>query len=583
MQSLLLQDKPITTSTQTDGDNDDSSSGCLDGKVLRATNKNYHQCCGSSCCSSVSNNTPVVTIATAIHTAHMTYVNRYNATLSIPYRLSIASSSSSSCFGVCGGSGCDQLSVCGVVGLAVLFVVSDEENNEMDQRAIQTELQEANGVRCLRLSGNNMRQLYQTNRMVIIGDDETQTGEEDNKQQTNSSKIKTVQIIRQSYHKGNEGKVEGVSYVRDFHPGRLVILFGGDQRNSLLLFGFEISVVYFRAMYDPCDFVVGDTNKTTTNEKKEEEDVAVATTDEMNGIWSIRELLEWSHAAKCPSVAAQLSGTKKVQQMFSHNKDNHKDNNEDNDGKDVLKKLNFSKKEIEEMRKVFMSQVDLWETLQQRKKMFNDNIDKSNNNNDNKKKKKEGNEREGEGLVDIIAEAIANPNNFVLKPQREGGGNNIYGKDIANRLKNALLVINNENEDNNNNLKQYILMSKIKTPTHKAVLMSPWLFGTNNLRDVCPTLTAEQISSILAGNDVIQISEQRVLVGSGGVGRRLYCISVDDCVSELGVYGCMVMDGEKECLFNKQDGCYLLRTKSARQHEGGVAAGFAAIDSLLLV
>ena len=32
---------------------------------------------------------------------------------------------------------------------------------------------------------------------------------------------------------------------------------------------------------------------------------------------------------------------------------------------------------------------------------------------------------------DIIAKAIANPDDFVLKPQREGGGNNVWGQDIS--------------------------------------------------------------------------------------------------------------------------------------------------------
>lgn len=33
-----------------------------------------------------------------------------------------------------------------------------------------------------------------------------------------------------------------------------------------------------------------------------------------------------------------------------------------------------------------------------------------------------------------VAEAIRNPGAFVLKPQREGGGNNLYGDDVATAL-----------------------------------------------------------------------------------------------------------------------------------------------------
>lgn len=39
---------------------------------------------------------------------------------------------------------------------------------------------------------------------------------------------------------------------------------------------------------------------------------------------------------------------------------------------------------------------------------------------------------EGEEAVKM---ALANPEKYVLKPQREGGGNNVYGTDIPNALK----------------------------------------------------------------------------------------------------------------------------------------------------
>lgn len=44
------------------------------------------------------------------------------------------------------------------------------------------------------------------------------------------------------------------------------------------------------------------------------------------------------------------------------------------------------------------------------------------------------------------------PNDFVLKPQREGGGNNLYGKDILQKM----------NSQTAEELKAYILMQKIK-------------------------------------------------------------------------------------------------------------------------
>ena len=52
-------------------------------------------------------------------------------------------------------------------------------------------------------------------------------------------------------------------------------------------------------------------------------------------------------------------------------------------------------------------------------------------------------------------------------------------------------------------------------------------------------------------------------------------------VSELGVYGAFLGDGEAE-LLNEEAG-YLLRTKVNDSDEGGVAAGYAVLDSVLAV
>ena len=38
----------------------------------------------------------------------------------------------------------------------------------------------------------------------------------------------------------------------------------------------------------------------------------------------------------------------------------------------------------------------------------------------------------------VVKAAIQNPHRYVIKPQMEGGGNNIYGDNIKNMLTNAL-------------------------------------------------------------------------------------------------------------------------------------------------
>jgi glutathione synthase len=52
-------------------------------------------------------------------------------------------------------------------------------------------------------------------------------------------------------------------------------------------------------------------------------------------------------------------------------------------------------------------------------------------------------------------------------------------------------------------------------------------------------------------------------------------------VSELGIYGIYLHDGQSA--IRNDNGGYLLRTKGVESNEGGVAAGFAVIDSVQLV
>jgi glutathione synthase len=51
----------------------------------------------------------------------------------------------------------------------------------------------------------------------------------------------------------------------------------------------------------------------------------------------------------------------------------------------------------------------------------------------------------------------------------------------------------------------------------------------------------------------------------------------ESTLSELGIYGVYVRQGAK-VLVNKEAG-HLVRTKTSTSNEGGVAAGFAVLDS----
>lgn len=104
--------------------------------------------------------------------------------------------------------------------------------------------------------------------------------------------------------------------------------------------------------------------------------------------WEARLRVEQSLAIKCPSIQYHLAGTKKVQQALST--------------APALKRFIEDDATIEDIMGIFTRLYSL---------DFN---------------------AEGEAAVEL---ALANPEKYVLKPQREGGGNNVYGSDIPTALK----------------------------------------------------------------------------------------------------------------------------------------------------
>lgn len=60
---------------------------------------------------------------------------------------------------------------------------------------------------------------------------------------------------------------------------------------------------------------------------------------------------------------------------------------------------------------------------------------------------------------EVLDRARASPDDFVLKPQREGGGNNLYGEQIPERLKDE------------RGLAAYILMQRIRPPINRSAIL----------------------------------------------------------------------------------------------------------------
>jgi len=137
--------------------------------------------------------------------------------------------------------------------------------------------------------------------------------------------------------------------------------------------------------------------------------------------------------------------------------------------------------------------------------------------------------------------ALAHPERFVLKPQREGGGNNVYRGDIPPALAAMAERDKSKAEGEPREREGYILMDLILPPQGKEAVM---------------------------------------VRGGAGEGVR------GEVVSELGVYGVALFgtsdDGGAEVLANETVG-HLLRTKGVESDEGGVAVGYSVIDGVLLV
>lgn len=206
--------------------------------------------------------------------------------------------------------------------------------------------------------------------------------------------------------------------------------------------------------------------------------------------WAARLHLERSAAIKCPSILTHLAGSKKVQQILATPDSPH-----------LMRFLPFEGI-ANRLKRTFAPMYPLDESpagLEARKLALNPDT------------------------------AVR----CVLKPQREGGGNNIYRKAIPEFLKSTP-------EDK---WPAYILMEMIEPPPQRNV--------------------------ILRNGELME----------GGV------------ICELGVYGTVLWrhgdaqaedEGRGPILENDEAG-YLLRTKGDSSEEGGVAAGFGAVDSCCLV
>ncbi|CAJ2510056.1 Uu.00g059560.m01.CDS01 [Anthostomella pinea] len=225
---------------------------------------------------------------------------------------------------------------------------------------------------------------------------------------------------------------------------------------------FEVSVIYMRSGYGPGDYPD-------------------------QSAWEARYHLERSAAIKCPTVLTQVAGTKKVQQVLA--------TPETPSNPSIIGRyMTAGSASISSLTSTFTNIYPLDETeagLKARKIAMDPELCKA----------------------------------YVLKPQREGGGNNVYRSSIPGFLKTVPEP----------HWPSYILMELITPPP---------VFNT--------ILRSGQLEH-------------------GGV------------ICELGIYGACIWDQQAKTISHNDQVGYLLRTKGDKSEEGGVAAGFGCMDSCSLV
>ncbi|KAK3295988.1 uncharacterized protein B0H64DRAFT_160655 [Chaetomium fimeti] len=227
---------------------------------------------------------------------------------------------------------------------------------------------------------------------------------------------------------------------------------------------FEVAVAYLRAGYGPSDYP-------------------------SPAAWEARHQLERSAAIKCPTILTQLAGMKKVQQVLATPE-------AVSSTPSALRRFVAAGDEA--------GYAALWRTFTNIYPLDTTAA--------------------GQAARRLATDAQACLR-YVVKPQREGGGNNFYRAAIPKQL----------GATPEEHWGSYILMELITPPP--------------------------VVNTILRNGKLEH----------GGV------------ICELGVYGTCLWDQGTGALLHNEESGYLLRTKGDQSEEGGVAAGFGCMDSCRLV
>lgn len=320
---------------------------------------------------------------------------------------------------------------------------------------------------------------------------------------------------------------------------------------------YEISVAYYRSGYTPDDYP---NLNPPINGRSDLE-------------WAGRTIVECSRAVKCPSIAYHLAGTKKVQQELA--------------GPGVLERF-FNSGDADEMQQAALLRscfAGLWSL-----DPADATASAAGDGDAGAVSALDGGGGTGAGssggaaaqaslngststtnsstishlsTAQAIADARMHPQRYVMKPQREGGGNNLYGGEIAAALSGAgnhdAATAAGTASQPPIDLAAYILMERIFPAISPSILVKQGVMSVG-----LPVVSELGVYGIFLG-DGSTAAGAAAAGGQAGVNGGSSSVS-----SSSGV------------LVNAAAG-HLLRTKGSGVDEGGVAAGFAVLDSPLLV
>uniref|UniRef100_A0A915JTI1 Glutathione synthetase n=1 Tax=Romanomermis culicivorax TaxID=13658 RepID=A0A915JTI1_ROMCU len=193
--------------------------------------------------------------------------------------------------------------------------------------------------------------------------------------------------------------------------------------------------------------------------------------------WEARRTIEKSAAIKCPWIGAQLAGSKKIQQVLTNYRE----------------LVNFQSDR---------TCSNMMDTFAKIYSLDSDNADR-------------------ECLLNKVRK---NPHGYVLKPQREGGGNNLFGQAAFNFLESV----------SETDLESYILMERLKPMVHENILV-----------------------------------------------RANQPLHLDEMDSEFGTFGYVL--GSRDSVLDQAQYGHLFRTKPAADNEGGTIKGTAGHDAPFLI